>query len=502
MKIAFGMIVFEGDYVLKECLEQVYPFAEQILIAEGPVEYWQRQGRTTSTDNTNKILEEFPDPENKIKVVHGQFKEKDDQCRAYMQHINDDIDYLWNLDSDEVYKTKDLENIIKFLEEEKPTSVGIRSLSFYGGFENYLTGFELKKDNFLRIFRFTKGSTWLTHRPPTIKYPEDSNIIKKHIDSDTLFQKTGAQMYHYSYVFPRQVHTKISYYKDSVSRQNCLDNYFKRVYLPWILSDEKKRKKIEDKYRGVHEFKPEVRGDCYTAKFTDKHPEAIQKNLSKLNDKIDVQLKELNIQKERKLKTDYTQSWKESDSVFDMQLELNKSELKKQYPIHWNSFLELMRSIETQPKSILDIGCGVGAFHELCRKEFPDVEYHGIDYSKKAIEIAKREWSENSFSVMDYNELSKEDIEKFDVVHMGAFLDVLPNGDEVLEFILSLEPKNVIIGRMKTTDAPSHYKTYKAYDSINTYAYYHNKNSILRMCAKYGYDIEHINDNYLLTKTK
>ena len=59
MKIAFGMIVFEGDYVLKECLEQVYPFASQILIAEGPVSYWQRQGRTTSTDNTNKIISEL-----------------------------------------------------------------------------------------------------------------------------------------------------------------------------------------------------------------------------------------------------------------------------------------------------------------------------------------------------------------------------------------------------------------------------------------------------------
>ena len=69
MKIAFGMIVFEGDYVLQQCLEQVYPFAEQILIAEGPVSYWQRQGRTTSLDDTNKILDEFPDPDNKIKIV-------------------------------------------------------------------------------------------------------------------------------------------------------------------------------------------------------------------------------------------------------------------------------------------------------------------------------------------------------------------------------------------------------------------------------------------------
>jgi hypothetical protein len=55
LKIAFGMIVFEGDYVLKECLEQVYPFASQILIAEGPVSYWQRQGKTTSTDE--KLIE-------------------------------------------------------------------------------------------------------------------------------------------------------------------------------------------------------------------------------------------------------------------------------------------------------------------------------------------------------------------------------------------------------------------------------------------------------------
>ena len=32
MKIAFGMIVFEGDYVLKQCLEQVYPFIYLVLL--------------------------------------------------------------------------------------------------------------------------------------------------------------------------------------------------------------------------------------------------------------------------------------------------------------------------------------------------------------------------------------------------------------------------------------------------------------------------------------
>ncbi len=284
------MIVFEGDYVLKECLEQVYPYADQILISEGPVEYWQRQGRITSTDDTNKILDEFPDPDNKIKIVHGQFSEKDDQCKAYMQYINDDIDYIWNLDSDEVYKSEDIEKIINILETESPTSVGVQSCSFYGGFDRYLTGFELNKDNFLRIFKYVKGSTWLTHRPPTINYPSGVNIVRKHIDSITLFEKTGVQMYHYSYVFPTQVHTKVNYYKDSVSRDNCIDNYFNEIYYPWVIGSNNDKKIIEDKFIGVHEFKPHVRGECYTKKFTFGHPESIINNMDELINKFNNQL--------------------------------------------------------------------------------------------------------------------------------------------------------------------------------------------------------------------
>ena len=47
--------------------------------------------------------------------------------------MHDDIDYLWNLDSDEVYTKKDIEKLIEILETEKYTSVDIRSCSFYGG---------------------------------------------------------------------------------------------------------------------------------------------------------------------------------------------------------------------------------------------------------------------------------------------------------------------------------------------------------------------------------
>lgn len=289
IKIAFGMIVFEGDYVLKECLEQVYPFATQILIAEGPVSYWQGLGKKTSGDDTNKILNNFSDPENKICVVHGQYSEKDDQCRSYMKNIRPDIDYIWNLDSDEIYKTDDLSKMVKFLYDERPSSVGVRSCSFYGGFDHYLTGFELKTDNFLRIFRYENGATWLTHRPPTIIYPSN-NILKKHINSDSLYNNLGIQMYHYSYVFPDQVYNKIGYYKNSVSKNNCIDNYFRDIYLPWVLGDNNIKKEIEKKYIGVHEWKPNHRGECYTREFCSTHPESIYNNLSELKEKFKRQL--------------------------------------------------------------------------------------------------------------------------------------------------------------------------------------------------------------------
>ena len=286
LKIAIGMIVFEGDYVLKECLEQLYPHVEQILIAEGPVKYWQDQGRSTSTDNTNNILDNFPDPENKLKVVHGQFLEKDDQSNAYMNLINDDIDYLWMVDSDEVYTTDDIIRMKEFLEDEKPTSVGLKSLSFFGGFEHTLTGFELKKDNFIRVFKYYPGCTWITHRPPTIKYENP-----KHISSEELYEKTGIQMFHYSYVFPDQVYKKTNYYK-SWNKRN-IENHFEKIYLPWVRGDLKTKEDIEYKYRGVHEWDPEIRGDCYTTNFILCHPEAVEKNMDELLNKFNYQLNNL-----------------------------------------------------------------------------------------------------------------------------------------------------------------------------------------------------------------
>lgn len=290
MKIFVGIIVFNGNYVLKECIESLYQFPEiSFGIAAGPVKFWQDKGYTTSTDGTNEIIREFPDPDKKIHYTFGKYSEKDEQCNAYMKFIPGDADYIWNVDSDEIFKPEDVEKLIKLLTDNKYTSVGFKSNTFYGGFDHILTGFE-QDHEFMRIRKVYPGSRWLTHRPPTIVHAQSNVWPEKHLSKDVLANEHGIYMYHYSYVFPKQVEEKVHYYKQCISKDNCIDNYFEKIYVPWVLGDEKTKKEIEDKWEGVHEFKPQYRGPCYTAKFKGKHPNII-KNSESVHQKYREQIK-------------------------------------------------------------------------------------------------------------------------------------------------------------------------------------------------------------------
>jgi len=176
----------------------------------------------------------------------------------------------------------------------------------------------------------------------------------------------------------------------------------------------------------------------------------------------------------------HAQAW-DSEEVFKEQLSLNIKELKRErtnYPSHWLEFINIMDFI-TQPPSLdynfLDVGCGCGAYIELC-KNYNNVKYHGIDFSPSAITVAKKTWgSPLSFSVGDYKDLSNKSVKDIDILHLGAVLDVLPNGDEALRFILDLNIKHLILGRVFFTEGESKVYTVKAYAGKTFVRYQHNK---------------------------
>ena len=194
-------------------------------------------------------------------------------------------------------------------------------------------------------------------------------------------------------------------------------------------------------------------------------------------------------------------AWRDNDTIFHRQLEYNLKEISsiENYPAHWHIFMDFVNA--SNPKSILDVGCGCGTYYELCRKHF-DLEYTGIDYSDHAIKLAKEHWGHDGFFVKDYKDLTPDYIQGFDLIHSGAMFDVLPNGDDALEYVMSLRPKSLLIGRMKITEEESYYNKYGAYDCIETCEFYHNREKFLGLCKQYGYGVTNIEGNFYLGKLK
>lgn len=469
MKISFGMIVFNGNYVLKECIESIYPFAYQILIAEGPVKYWQSMGYMTSVDGTNEILHSIPDPENKIKIVHGQFEEKTDQCNAYMKYLKSDSDYIWNLDCDEIFKPEDVDKLLSVIEKEKYTTVAFKSCSFFGGFTHKLTGFE-ENAQFIRIRKVYPGSYWKTHRPPTISYPVPENKMpEKQLGHRELFSKYGIRMYHYSYVFPRQVYEKVNYYKSAVSRSMCLDNYYHNVYLKWVLGDSNQKNCVENEYSGVHEWKPEHRGPCRTEIFKGDHPKIILKNMDKLKSKFCRQLEIYNRENTDKY---FDSCWYKNNGHKSMvDVVVNKKWPALESSVHFPALKELINESKTKGK-LLDIGCGSAELQNT--SVVKNFYYYGLDIPDVIDNVAIQLNKKGKYIKKDL--LKDFDIGilgTFDLIVMNAFLDIMPNPLEILDRVLYFSRCSVIVHRQKTGNNKTSISKEPAYND-NTFSSYIN----------------------------
>lgn len=193
--------------------------------------------------------------------------------------------------------------------------------------------------------------------------------------------------------------------------------------------------------------------------------------------------------------SEFIDSWK-NGTVFEKQLELNLIQLNGNYPEHWYTFLHLVKI--ANPVSILDIGCGAGVFYKLLHNTYPTIEYTGVDYSEEAITLAKDFWKYDNFFVKDLWELDKDYIKNYDLLLLGAILDILPDGDAGLDHILSLKPRQLLLSRIEFTSQESHNYTYLAYNTITTYKFLHNFESFHKIREKYNYNFTLQNNSILL----
>jgi len=293
-KIDFAIIAHNGQPFFGLNLQAIYPFANRIIVIEGPVAAYRKMGFGQSNDGTLETLAKFSDPDRKIVFESSLgWDEKDSMLRATEKHLSGD--FVWCVDCDEFYLEDDMRKVISYLNNHSECySMSFKLYSFFGTLSNprYISGFEAEFETH-RIQRISPKATWKTHRPPTLIWAPNGKTCREmgHVDGE---KELGVRIYHFSHMPPKRMRHKSDYYQWLSS--SILPNYFNRVYVPWMRArTDEERLNVEKQFEGVQEFKKECRSPAYTLPFQGKLPDIIEKNKSLIEAQINLERGELGI---------------------------------------------------------------------------------------------------------------------------------------------------------------------------------------------------------------
>ena len=219
-RISFGMIVLNGEPFTRYTLRALYPYAHEIIVVEGAAPGAAKIASADghSLDGTLASLRAFKaqeDPEDKLIIVtrDGFWSEKDEMSQAYAERATGD--YLWQVDVDEFYQPRDMEQICALLIEQPDiTAVSFESVFFWAAPEYRVDSWYLRRgeSEFHRLFKWGEGYRYVTHRPPTVVDARGRDLRQlRWIRANDLLAR-GIHLYHYALLLPKQVREKCEYY--------------------------------------------------------------------------------------------------------------------------------------------------------------------------------------------------------------------------------------------------------------------------------------------------
>ena len=248
-KVTFGVIVLDGMPFLPYTLRALYPFAHQIVVVEGaaPGAAGIATADGHSCDGTLQELRRFAreeDAEGKLVVVTAEDEghadgfwpgEKDEQSRAYAVRATGD--YLWQVDVDEFYLPGHMERVLGLLARRPDvTAVTFPTLTFWGAPDCSVDGWFLRRGagDYHRLFRWEPGSSYATHRPPTVLDPQGRDTRDLVWLDASAVRRLGVVMYHYSLLFPKQVFEKVEYYSHWGLYADTVDSFEAAAGRRWL----------------------------------------------------------------------------------------------------------------------------------------------------------------------------------------------------------------------------------------------------------------------------
>lgn len=284
MRFSFIIIVLNGIPFIEAVLSSIYDRAHEIIIVEGAVENCKFAANPdgSSKDGTVEFIKAFFDPDNKISLIQGSWPEKCEMQNKAIEVATGD--YIWLVDSDEVYKKEDIDTVNEMLEDDPTiTQMNFPVFHFWKGFDYIISSEILEKDalGFSRIFKLEKPCHFTTHRPPTLLLEgrkKCTNNIHPIVSSG--LKAKEVYLYHYSYVLVEQVKQKITLYKyygwEKYWNIN-LDDWYNNCFLKWTPEN---KEVIEKDY-------PIWTGDrnSITRRFERSHPSSMSSIMAKIEGK-------------------------------------------------------------------------------------------------------------------------------------------------------------------------------------------------------------------------
>lgn len=276
-KISFLMIVWNGMPFVEPCLEAIYDRAHEIFVVEGavPESYDQAKEDGSSTDETVSVIKQFPDPKGKITFAQGRWGSRKEMNNYFVDKVTGD--YVWVVDSDEIWKEKDLNMIIDLL-KKRPNATEVRFFAyhFFKGFDYHFEDKEFFSNGGIRrVLKYKSGAVFESHNPPTLLYKDGSLSNDSFISAEET-SKLGIFYYHYTYIYDHKMREKVQMY-DKVPHFGGTNHtlWYEKFFSKWTPEN---REEVERNGFGPWPLSP---SSC-TKKFEGEHPIPIQKRMEKL----------------------------------------------------------------------------------------------------------------------------------------------------------------------------------------------------------------------------
>jgi len=259
-------IVLNEEEFIQPSIESIYPLADRIIVVEGGNDYAVAAGLCgadkRSADATIEKIRTVADPENKIELIQGAWRDKTEQRQAYAERLKPG-DWMLLMDGDEVFYEAGLWRLSYLMHGGQDVLRPMFDL-FWNDFRTVGTGVW---DNYpqAKAIRWREGYHYSDHNCPS---DANGNLIVHGQGHGLICERLYA---HYAWVKPiEKLRRKAAYYeRQPGARERIRPDYMDRVFLPW----RERPLEIAEEF-GTHPF-----GGGGAALFDRKHPEPIRRRL-------------------------------------------------------------------------------------------------------------------------------------------------------------------------------------------------------------------------------